>query len=174
MKIFKLCFIGFIFVFAASTVFATETVTQTTTETTTQTVTPTTTQTATQTVTETATPDWTPTGTFTITPTATITPTFTSTPTPQPKFFAYPNPAYTNEITIAYPLDDAKTPLRATIIINAVNGEEAGRIYDDTPNGYTRFDITALARGVYFYRLIIKYTDNSETVHKYKKFSVVK
>ncbi len=169
MKIKAILFTIFaLLVFSASAFALTETVTETMTQTTTQTVT------ATITETETQTPDWTATPSFTPTSTATITQTSTITPTPQPKIFSYPNPAYSDTMTIAYPLDDSRTPKRVVIVIKSLNGAEAGRIYDDVPCGYTKFKISEMARGIYFYQLITRYTDGHETVSEFHKFAVVK
>lgn len=142
----------------------------------TDTATPTQTMTSTETLTPTI--SATIAETSTITQTYTITPTFTITPTPQAKAFAFPNPAKnTNEIGFAYPIESGKTAQMATIIIKAVNGEEAGRAYDPTPNGYTYIDISKYARGVYMYQIIIHYTDGTDKkypIDKLGRFAVIK
>lgn len=191
MKI-KTLFIAIVLSLASVAAYATPTVTETVTET----VTATTTETATETVTGTNTPDWTATDsptttltstitmtatesptitlTSTITLTFTITMTATNTPTPQAAVFAYPNPAYAGFVTIAYPIDPAKTAKQVEIILYSTDGEETGRVTDDAPNGYCRFDISKMSRGVYFYKTIIRYTDGSQTVKKHEKFAVVR
>ncbi|MCE5300404.1 MAG: hypothetical protein LLG37_05965 [Spirochaetia bacterium] len=143
-------------------------------DTATDTPTPTITETATESLTETVSPTFTETST--ITETFTITPTFTVTPTPQPKIIAYPNPAaYTDKLFIAYPLKESPAVAqRVIIIINAANGDEAGRVYDDSPNGYTEVNIHDYARGIYFYRVRIRYTDGSEVLSEKFKFAIIK
>lgn len=137
--------------------------------------TPTDTPTATETLTATITPTFTETST--ITPTLTITPTFTNSPTPQASVFAYPNPAaFRDNMFIAYPsktgnADDIK---RVIITIYAINGDYVAQIIDDKPNGYTEFKIDKLARGTYIYKVLIKYNDNTEETHKYRKFAIIK
>jgi hypothetical protein len=169
---------------------ASETVTPTTTETVTATstatftVTPTTTETIVASETMTSTITDTNTQTFTNSPTSTITPTFTVTPTPQGKAFAFPNPAKnTKEIGFAYPLyeNNIENPDKkvqfVTIIVKAVNGEEAGRAYDPSPNGYTYVDISKYARGIYLYQIILRYPDGTEKkfpLDKFGKFAVIK
>ncbi len=136
--------------------------------------TPTETATVTETVTQTNTPDWTATETPTITMTHTITATPTMTPTPQQKVIAYPNPAYSNTMGIAYPLDNSKTVRKAEIKIYNAAGEKVLTVIDDDPHGYTKFDIARLSRGVYFYRIKITYNDGTETKTEPEKFSVIR
>ncbi len=173
MKI-KTLFIAILLSLACVAAYATPTETETVTETATETVTATNTETVTETVTETNTPNWTATESPTITPTSTITMTATNTPTPQPKVFAYPNPAYSGFVTIAYPIEESKTAKQVEIILYGTDGEETGTVTDNTPNGYTRFDISKMARGIYFYQTVIYYTDGTKTVKKHEKFAVVK
>lgn len=159
-----------VFLLSAGLLLATPT--DTPTETMTATITETITATMTSSITDTAT------CTFTETLTSTITPTYTITPTPQGKAFAFPNPAKnTNEMRFAYPLEADKTATLATVIIKAINGEEAGRAFDRTPNGYTVVDISKYARGVYMYQLTVEYSDGTKKVHplgKFGKFAVIK
>ncbi len=75
---------------------------------------------------------------------------------------------------VAYPITDSKTAERAIITIHAVNGDFVARITDDYPNGYTMFDISKLARGIYLYKITVRYADGTEDIHKYRKFSVIK
>jgi hypothetical protein len=157
----------------------TETGTETSTATITETasITETSTETADVTTTVTRTITDTYTDTATSTPTFTITPTFTSSPTPQASVYAYPNPAaYRDTIFIAYP---SKTGLatdikRVLITVYGANGDYVSRITDDTPNGYTEFNITKLARGTYIYKVLIRYQDGTEETFKYKKFAIIK
>lgn len=162
MKLLKIIFVSFIFLIISGMLIAQ---TDTPTETATDTFTPTETYTLTSTFTITETP------TITQTPTATA----TSTPAiPPDKIIAYPNPAYGEKIVIAYPLLKNKTPKLVTIIINSVEGSEAGRIYDFSPNGYTEFNIKNLARGIYIYKIKIEYTDGSSEKLPHKKFAIIK
>ncbi len=136
-------------------------------------------QTDTPTETATFSETYTPTATHTNTQTFTITltPTETSTPTPAippDKIIAYPNPAYGEKIVIAYPLPKNKIPKQVLIIINSIDGSEAGRIYDFSPNGYTEFNIKNLARGIYIYKVKIEYTDGSSEKFPHKKFAIIK
>ena len=158
----------------------------------TETNTPTVTMTVTETVTETISPTFTetmvvtdtmtPTITQTVTDSPTSTATFTITPTPQGKAFAFPNPAKnTTWVGFAYPMDhnsNDKPVQMVTIIVKAIDGAEAGRAYDQTPNGYTRVDITKYARGIYFYQIIVRFTDGTEKKYpletKFGKFAVIK
>jgi hypothetical protein len=172
MKIIK-----FILVF--SSIFLLSSILLAQTETPTETPTETATDTATNTVTNTPTETQTFTNTSTITETPTITSTPTNTPTETPaipvdKIIAYPNPAYGEKIIIAYPLAKDKTPKKVIIVINSVDGSEAGRIYDYSPNGYTEFNIKNLSRGVYFYRINIEYTDGTKEKLPHKKFAIIK
>jgi len=144
------------------------------TDTPTETVTATVTETVTETVTQTNTPDWTATETPTITMTHTITATPTMTPTPQQKVLAYPNPAYSNTMGIAYPLDSAKTARLVEIKIYNAAGEKSMTVIDDDPHGYTKFDIAKLSRGIYFYRLKVIYADGTEVKPDPEKFSVIR
>lgn len=172
MKIIKFILVfSFIFLFSTFLFAQTDTPTETATETSTETATPT------ETLTFTPTDTPTETQTFTNTPTITSTPTNTPTNTPAvpvDKIIAYPNPAYGEKIIIAYPLAKDKTPKKVKIIINSVDGSEAGRIYDYSPNGYTEFNIKNLARGVYFYRINIEYSDGTKEKLPHKKFAIIK
>ena len=155
----------------------TETPTETYTDTPTDTPTETPTLTLTETPSETPTITETETPTITDTPTITNTPTVTYTPTiavPMNKLIAYPNPAYGEKVVIAYPVITDKTPEKVTIILSSAEGAEAGRVTDSTPNGYTEFPIKDLARGIYSFRVIIKYTDGTEEKLARKKFAVIK
>ena len=150
--------------------------TPTSTETSTATVTPTITGTP-----PTATYSPTATGTFTVTPTitpsSTITQTWTASPTPQASVFAYPNPAaYRDTMFIAYPskTNNAADIKRVIITIYGANGDYVSRIIDDTPNGYTEFNITKLARGMYIYKVLVRYLDGTEDKYTYKKFAIIK
>jgi hypothetical protein len=130
--------------------------------------------TITPTVTETGTNTITP----TITPTSTITPTFTPWPVPQApqgKVFAYPNPATTSRMAIAYPVDATKTPVSVMVVIKAISGDEAGRVYDTGPYwGYISVDITNYARGIYMFKVVITYSDGSVTNTPFSKFAIIK
>jgi hypothetical protein len=137
--------------------------------------TPTDTPTATETLTETITPTFTETPTITFT--STITPTYTNSPTPQASVFAYPNPAaFRDNIFIAYPskTGNASDLKRVIITVYSINGDYVAQIVDDTPNGYTEFKIDKLARGTYFYKVLVRYNDGTEEIHKYKKFAIIK
>jgi hypothetical protein len=139
------------------------------TDTPTETVTQTDTQTPTITTTSTSTP--------TITCTPSITPTFTNSPTPQASVYAYPNPAaYRDNMFIAYPSKTgaASDFKRVIITIYGANGDLVDRVIDDFPNGYTEFDISKFARGMYAYKLVVRYQDGTEETYKYKKFAVIK
>jgi hypothetical protein len=153
-----------------STDTVTPTITETVTTTITETVSPTSTETneTTLTVTQTITETASPVSTFTITE------TFTCTATPQGKVFAYPNPVYTNTLTIAYPIDGSRSVQTAQIKIYNLKGDNVAVITDDSPHGYTPFQIDKLARGTYFYRVTINYLGGSTVTTKYEKFSVIK
>ncbi len=117
-----------------------------------------------------------PTQTQTVTPSATVTPTATIS-IPQQQVFAFPNPVKIGqEIFFAYPvrnniLQNLKT---VRILIYTVNGDKAYEVIDTAPDGYTRFDTSNMARGVYFYRITAEYTDGSTVKQDYHKFAVVK
>ncbi|MCX7698376.1 MAG: T9SS type A sorting domain-containing protein [Candidatus Goldbacteria bacterium] len=133
------------------------------------------TPTITKTKTETITPTLTETPTITSTPT--ITPTFTNSPTPQASVFAYPNPAaFRDNIFIAYPSKTGKAEdiKRVVITVYSINGDYVAQIVDDAPNGYTEFKIDKLARGTYLYKVLVRYNDGTEEIHKYKKFAIIK
>jgi hypothetical protein len=131
------------------------------------------------TVTPTVTATGTETVTYTITPTSTITPTFTPWPVPQApqgKVFAYPNPAaFTNRMAIAYPVNSTKTPISVMVVIKAISGDEAGRVYDTGPYwGYIAVDITNFARGIYMFKVVVTYSDGTTDTTPYSKFAVIK
>jgi hypothetical protein len=77
---------------------------------------------------------------------------------------------------IAYPskTGNASDIKRVIITIYAINGDYVAQIVDDMPNGYTEFKIDKLARGTYLYKVMVRYNDDTEDVHKYKKFSIIK
>lgn len=117
-----------------------------------------------------------PTQTQTITPSATVSPTATIS-IPQQKVFAFPNPVKIGqEIFFAYPvknniLENLKI---VRILIYTVNGDKAYEVIDTVPDGYTRFDTSRMARGIYFYRIVAEYADGSTVKENYHKFAVVK
>lgn len=137
----------------------------------TATATPTSTVTGTPTITSTITP------TFTITPTWTPWPIMVTTPTAvQYKVFAYPNPARNRDtIAVTYPIDAAKIAKEVKILIYSIDGDQVCRSIDDGPYiGYTVINISKFARGVYMFKVFIKYTDSTEQALPMRKFSVLK
>ncbi|MEW6516512.1 MAG: hypothetical protein AB1439_06390 [candidate division FCPU426 bacterium] len=169
----------------------TATFTPTRTVTPTSTATPTRTSTRTATPTRTHSPTFTQTPTFTISPTSTVTPTITLTSTPSPTVIAtatttptpfelasgvvtaYPVPAIGNDLWFAYA---TAGPAEVTIEIHAVTGERVHSLSDQASGAGTRrvhWDIEKVAPGVYFYRLVIRYPDQS-TASKFDKFVIIK
>jgi len=175
MKIKHLFIITFILtVFSGAALYA-----DTPTATPTLTISPTWTISETHTVSPTITETHTVSPTFTVTPTITqthtITPTFTITPTPQKTVFVYPNPvAYNNSLSVAYPIIEGKNAVQLEVKIYAINGDHVVTIARDLPDGYTTFDITDLARGIYIYKVIVRYSDSTEDTSEFKKFVVIK
>jgi hypothetical protein len=78
-------------------------------------------------------------------------------------------------MAIAYPVDSAKTPQEVKIIIYAADGELAAKAVENGPYwGYTSIDLTKFARGVYMYKVTIRYTDGTEQALPARKFAVVR
>jgi len=116
-----------------------------------------------------------PTTTQTSTASSTVTPTPTIS-TPQGKVFTYPDPAKIGQIMFfAYPVKDNNlSNLKyVDILIYNVNGDKVYEVVDSQPDGYTAFDTSSLARGVYIYKIIVHYADGSAVKQDYHKFAVV-
>jgi hypothetical protein len=78
-------------------------------------------------------------------------------------------------MAIAYPVNSAKTPLSVTVIIKSIGGNEAGRVYDTGPYwGYISVDITNYARGIYMFKVVVRYTDGSVVTLPFNKFAIIK
>jgi hypothetical protein len=147
--------------------------------------------TRTRTPTRTFTPTRTHTPTLTISPTSTVTPTITLTSTPSPTIIAtptttptpytlnpettlaYPSPATGNDLWFSYATSG---PAEVTIEIHSVTGERVHSLSGPAPAAGTwrvRWDIENVAPGVYFYRVLFRYPDQSIS-SPFDKFVIIK
>ncbi len=139
----------------------------------TPTVTPSITRTSTATPTYTNTPPDTPTATPTITPTPSITPTLTPYAPGKDEVITYPSPARGPDIWFYY---HVAGPAKVRIEIYNVLGEKCKVLEDQAAGaGYcrTRWDITAVAPGVYLYRLSME-TSRGVREYEVRKLVIVK
>ncbi len=146
----------------------------------TATPTPTVTPTYTHTPTVTKTPTITPSST--ISPTNTRTPTITKTITLTPWFIqqedvlAYPNPVNGHEVNFIYTLPNPVD--KVTIEVFNLSGQKVATLKDFNKaagvNQKTTWTISAVAPGVYLYRLILEANNGYKNQTKFKRLVIVK
>jgi len=120
-----------------------------------------------------------PTYTYTMTTTATIAFTPTVTPTPIPiyasdKVYAYPNPAR-GIVNIVYPMLPDRTVTKVRVLLHAISGTKVAEVTEaNVLNGIVTFNIDKIPTGVYFYRVIVNYADNTEIKFDYDRLAIIK
>jgi hypothetical protein len=122
-----------------------------------------------------------PTFTYTVTVTETTTIAFTPTVTPTPipmyasdKVYAYPNPAR-GIVNIVYPMLPDRTVTKVRVLLHAISGTKVAEITEASVlNGIVTFNIDKIPTGVYFYRVIVNYADNTEIKFDYDRLAIIK
>ena len=149
----------------------------------TQTPIPTTTPTPIPSLTFTQTPTQTATSTNTLVPTYTYTSTIIFTPTVTPtsipmyafdKVFAYPNPAK-GIVNISYPIITGKVVTRVKVLLHSISGAKVAEVTEaNIFNGVVTFNIEKIPTGIYLYRVIVQYADNTEIRYNYDRLAIIR
>lgn len=158
-------------------IFATQTPIPTTTPTPIPSLTFTQTPTQTATSTNTLVPTYTYTSTITQTPTIIFTPTVTPTPIPMyafDKVFAYPNPAK-GIVNISYPIITGKVVTRVKVLLHSISGTKIAEVTEaNIFNGVVTFNIEKIPTGIYLYRVMVQYADNTEVRYDYDRLAIIR
>jgi len=173
----RILFLIAISILISYNLFATQTPIPTTTPTPIPSHTYTQTPTPSATSTNTLVPTYTYTSTVTETPTIIFTPTVTPTSIPMyafDKVFAYPNPAK-GIVNISYPIITGKVVTRVRVLLHSISGAKVAEVTEaNIFNGVVTFNIEKIPTGIYLYRVIVQYADNTEIRYDYDRLAIIR